>query len=328
MDMLALVAALSVMVTIILVMLALYWSSTSNHAVSARARLEAVVGGAPAIDGGPVGAPLREKRFSSLPGLSSLLSGREWARDVEQELERADVNLRVGEYATIRLAAAFLFLMVPIVIIGASAPGLIVGLVAALVGYMLPRIYVSHRRKARLEKLNGQLEETLTLVSNSLKAGFGLLQSLEQASQQMEHPISTEFRRLLHDINVGSTTEQALVDLSQRVGSYDLDIVITAILIQRTAGGNLAEILDTVAHTMRERSRIKGEIRVMTSQQRMTGYILGGLPLAVSAILFLVARDYMTPLFTTAPGLAMLAGAGIWELMGVFLMRRILAIEV
>ncbi len=328
MDMLALVAALSVMVTIILVMLAIYWSSTSNSGVTARARLEAVVGGAPAMNSGPIGAPLREKRFSSLPGLSALLSGREWARDVEQELERADVNLRVGEYVTIRLVAAFLFLMVPIVMIGASTPGIIVGLIAALVGYILPKLYVARRSKARLEKLNGQLEETLTLVSNSLKAGFGLLQSLEQASQQMEHPIATEFRRLLHDINVGSTTEQALVELSQRVGSYDLDIVITAILIQRTAGGNLAEILDTVSHTMRERSRIKGEIRVMTSQQRMTGYILGGLPLAVAAILFLVARDYMTPLFTTAPGLAMLAGAGLWELMGVFLMRKILAIEV
>jgi tight adherence protein B len=327
MNVLAVVAALSVMVTVILIMLAVYWGSMSTRAV-ARARLGTVLGDARAVDPGLVGAPLREARFSSLPGLASLLSGREWARDVARELDKADVNLRVGEYVTLRFAAAFLLLAAALVVIGTDTFGIVAGLVLALVGYMLPRFYVARRKGARLEKLNGQLEETLTLVSNSMKAGFGLLQSLGLAAQQMEHPISTELGRLLHDINVGSTTEAALVDLSQRVGSYDLDIIVTAILIQRTAGGNLAEILDTVTHTMRERVRIRGEIRVMTSQQRMTGYVLGALPLLVAGILVLIARDYMTPLVTTTPGLAMLVIAGIWELMGVFLMRRILAIEV
>jgi tight adherence protein B len=133
---------------------------------------------------------------------------------------------------------------------------------------------------------------------------------------------------MLHDINVGSSTEEALVALSQRAGSYDLDIVVTAILIQRTVGGNLAEILETVAHTMRERSRIRGQVRAMTSQQRMTGYILGALPVGIMGILLLVSHDYMTPLFTTVPGQVLLVGAGIMELIGVLVIRRILAIEV
>jgi tight adherence protein B len=119
-----------------------------------------------------------------------------------------------------------------------------------------------------------------------------------------------------------------LAALSQRASSYDFDIVITAILIQRTVGGNLAEILETVAHTMRERARIRGQVKAMTSQQRMTGYVLGALPLAIMGILLLVSRDYMMPLLTTVPGQVMLVGAGVMELIGVLVIRRILAIEV
>lgn len=327
MNVLAVAAALSVMVTVVLVLMALYWSSMSSRTV-ARTRLDTVLRGSSAVDDGLVSAPLRQEEFSALPGVGTLLAGKEWARNVAEELDRADVNLRVGEYVTIRLALAFFFMAVAVVLMGTDAVGIAAGAVVAVVGYMLPRLWVARRKRAKLDKLNGQLEETLTLVSNSLKAGFGLLQSLELAAQQMEHPISTEFRRLLHDINVGSTTEQALVDLSSRVGSYDLDIVVTAILIQRTVGGNLAEVLDTVGHTMRERARIKGEIQTMTAQQRMTGYILGALPLAIAGILFLVARDYMTPLITTVPGLVILVLAGVWELMGILLMRKILSIEV
>src|SRR3990170_4033857 len=227
MNVLAVAAALSVMVTVVLVLMALYWSSMSSRTM-ARARLDTVLGGSSGVDEGLVRAPLREEDFSSLPGLGALLAGKEWARDVAEELDRADVNLRVGEYVTIRLALAFFFMAVAVVLLGTDAVGIAAGAILAVVGYMLPRFWVARRKRAKLEKLSGQLEETLTLVANSLKAGFGLLQSLELAAQQMEHPISTELRRLLHDINVGSTTEQALVDLSTRVGSYDLDIVVTA----------------------------------------------------------------------------------------------------
>jgi tight adherence protein B len=234
----------------------------------------------------------------------------------------------VGEYVAARFALALLLFGVGLLGMGASLVGILAGLVLALIGYMLPRFFVSRRRRNRLEKLNGQLEETLTLVANSMRAGFGLLQSLELAANQMSHPISTELRRLLHDINVGATTEQALVDLNERVGSYDLDLVVTAILIQRTVGGNLSEILDTVAHTMRERSRIKGDVQTMTGQQQMTGYVLVGLPVAIAGILMLIAPDYMGTMFSTTAGLVMLVLAGVWELIGILLMRRILAIDI
>jgi tight adherence protein B len=327
MDALALIAALSIMATVILAMFAFYSSSVSPRAV-AQARLGSAVGGSSVIDEGLSHAPLREDQFGFLPVLTSLFAGKEWARHVAQELDQADVNLRVGEYVAARFVLALLLFVSGLMGIGIGLFGLLVGLVLAFIGYMLPRFFVSRRRRKRLEKLDGQLEETLTLVANSMKAGFGLLQSLELAANQMSHPISTELRRLLHDINVGATTEQSLVDLTERVGSYDLDLVVTAILIQRTVGGSLSEILDTVAHTMRERARIRGDIQSMTGQQRMTGYVLVGLPIGIAGILMLIASDYMTPMFSTPAGLVMLVAAGIWELIGIMLMRRILAIDI
>jgi tight adherence protein B len=193
---------------------------------------------------------------------------------------------------------------------------------------MLPGFYIGFARNRRLKKLEVQLIEMLSLVSNSLKAGFGLLQSIELASRQMEHPISTELRRTLYDINVGSSTEAALQSLAKRTGSKDFDIVITAMLIQQSTGGNLAEILENVAHTMRERVRIRGEIATLTSQQMLTGYIIGGLPIAMGVAFTFINPSYITPLFTTNAGHVLLMGAVVLEFFGVMLIRKILAIEV
>jgi tight adherence protein B len=244
------------------------------------------------------------------------------------DLDQADLHLRVGEYVALRIGMALLFFAIAVVLIPSRPLAIAVGIALGAVGFLAVAFWVRYRKQKRLNKLESQLEEALNLTANSLKAGFGLLQSLELAAQQLKHPISTELRRTLHDINVGSSTEDALLALGERGSSYDLDIVITAILIQRTVGGNLAEILGTVAQTMRERALIRGHIRAVTSQQRMTGYILGALPLVIMGLLSLIANEYMTPLFTTVPGMVLLIGAGVMELMGLLIIRRILAIEV
>jgi tight adherence protein B len=154
------------------------------------------------------------------------------------------------------------------------------------------------------------------------------MQSFELASKQLEHPISTEVRRTLHDTNVGASVETALQGLAKRSGSRDFDIVITAMLVQQATGGNLSEILDNVAHTMRERVRIRGEISTLTAQQMLTGFIIGGLPLVMAGAFSVISPDYMTPLIETTAGNVMLVGSGMLELFGVFLIKRILAIEV
>jgi tight adherence protein B len=327
MDPLALAAAFAVLVTIVVGVMALGSAATSTASDRARQRLQNL-SGTSVLELPTVGSALREKESSGFLGLGQLFFGREWAAKTALSLDQADLRLRVGEYMALRVSMALLFFAFPFVLIPSRSVAVVIGMALGVVGFLAPAFFVRYRRKKRLDKLESQVEEALTLAANSLKGGFGLLQSLELAAQQLQHPISTELRRTLHDINVGSSTEDALLAFSERASSYDLDIVITAILIQRSVGGNLAEILDTVAHTMRERARIRGHVKAVTSQQRMTGYILGGLPIAVMGILFLVANEYMTPLFTTLAGQVMLAGAGMMEFIGILLIKRILAIEV
>ncbi len=327
MDPLVGAAVVSVLVAVFLGVMAIYQTGLFSGGRIARERLQSLVAGS-ASEGSTLVAPLREESLSALPALRSLLTGKEWTDKVALDLDRADLRLRVGEYVAIRVILAMFLAVMAVVLVSALPAALLLAVVLAVIGYKLPAFWVERRKKRRVQKLESQLEEALTMTSNSLKAGFGLLQSLELAADQLKHPISTELRRTIRDINVGSSTEDALLALNERASSYDLDIVITAVLIQRSVGGNLAEILENVAHTMRERARIRGEIRALTSQQRLTGYILGGMPVAVIGILFLISRDYMTPLFTTLAGQAMLGGAAILEAIGVLLIRRILAIDV
>jgi len=327
MDPLALGAAFAVLAATVLGVAGLGLAATSTAGNRARQRLQNLFGTS-GLEVPGVGSALREKGSSEFLGLGQLFLGREWAAQAALDLDRADLRLKVGEYVALRVAMAPLFFAVAFIVIPSRPVAMVVGMALGIVGFFAPAFFVRYRKRKRLNKLDSQLDEALTMAANSLKAGFGLLQSLELAAQQMEHPIATELRRTLHDINIGSSTEDALLALSERTSSYDLDIVITAILIQRSVGGNLAEILDTVAHTMRERARIRGHIRAVTSQQRSTGYILGFLPIAVAGLLFLVTNDYMTPLFTTLPGQVLLVGAGIMEFLGILLIQRILAIDV
>ncbi|GAG21124.1 unnamed protein product, partial [marine sediment metagenome] len=173
-----------------------------------------------------------------------------------------------------------------------------------------------------------QLEEMLNLVSNSLKSGYGLMQSFEYASRQLGPPLADELKRMLQEANLGAGAEAAIEALAERIASPDMEMVVTAITIQKSVGGNLAQTLDNVAYTMRERDRIRGEIRTLTSQQRMTGIIIGGLPIFVGGIMFAINPDYMLPLFTDSMGKILLLIAVGMEALGIVLIRSLLSFEV
>jgi tight adherence protein B len=331
MDVIALVAAFSVMITVMILFVAFYVTTIGGGDRRVRRRLDQVVNRGP-IPGMGLASALRRTELSGFPILGTLLSGKEWADNVSHDLERAGLRLRVGEYLTLRLTIALALFAVAIFVTNRSPIGMLVGIGAAVVGYFLPRIYMSRRIGSRLTKFDDQLVEALSMIANSLRSGFGLLQSMDLAADQLDPPLATEFKSTITDINVGASFEEALIAFNERMGSKDLDIVITAILIQRTVGGNLAEVLDTVAHTMRERARIKGEIRTLTASQRMSGYVVGGLPVVIIGILTIVGTlmgdNYMETLFTTNAGRVALVAAGILEGMGIMIIRRILAIEV
>jgi tight adherence protein B len=330
MDPIALVAALAVMGAIVTGFLALYEATGRPRGILER-RLGNILG-----DGRPNGMEavaadyegLRPGRLGKTPILSSLLQGLDWTSKVGDDLEKADLRLTVSEFVGLRIVLAAIAVMIAFIMVSKPPFAYLAALAAGTAAFMIPAFYVGYAKKKRLKKLEEQLIEALVLISNSLKAGFGLMQSFELASKQLEHPISTEIRRTLYDINVGAQTDVALQNLAKRSGSRDFDIVITAMLVQQSTGGNLSEILDNVNHTMRERIRIKGEIATLTSQQMLTGYIIGGMPIAMVGLFTMISPGYMHPLFTTNIGYLMMIGAGVLEFFGVMLIKKILTIEV
>jgi tight adherence protein B len=322
MDPIAAVAALSVMSTVVVAMYAI-WGSAIGSGGSLRGRLEGLMSGTSVVEVGP--GALKKAGDGRSP-LSGLLSG-DLSEKLELQLERADLSISPSEFIVLRFGLGLVAFAAPIVFLHGML-GYVVAALGAVVGYNLPKLYLTRRRNNRVAKLNAQLPEALTIVSNSLKAGFGLLQALNGAADQLEHPISTELARTIHEMNIGSSAEEALLGLSERSGSYDLDIVVTAILVQRTVGGNLGEILDTVAETMRERIRIRGEIQTLTAQQKLTGLVIGCLPFGVGILFEVMSPEYISPLFTTLVGKGMLGVGLVLEIVGLLIIQRILNIEV
>jgi tight adherence protein B len=323
MDLLAAVTALSIMVTVVLALFAFYGASVPARAVSRR--LEGLMAGTSVVESVGAAAALRENKQGK--GLFSGLSQGDLGEKLAIQLERADLNISPGEFITARLVLAAIGAVAPIFLVG-GLTGFVVAIPGAAIGYLIPKFYLNNKRKSRVAKLNAQLPEALMIISNALKAGFGLLQALSNASDNLSHPISTELGRTIHEMNIGSSAEEAMLALSERAGSYDLDIVVTAILVQRTVGGNLGEILDTVAETMRERIRIRGEIQTLTAQQKLTGMVIGALPIGVGILFQLMSPGYISPLFFTVLGKVMLGVAVVLEVIGIMIIQRILNIEV
>jgi tight adherence protein B len=251
-----------------------------------------------------------------------------WGEKVSRELARADLKLKAGEYIFV------------VVLIGLAAGALcwfflgrniLVGIIGLLIGMMLPRFYVRRQQSQRLTRFNDQLADMLNLMVNGLRAGYSTMQAMEAVSRELPAPISDEFRRVVQEMQLGIPMERALENLLRRIPSEDLDLVVAAMNVQREVGGNLAEILDTISHTIRERVRIKGEIRVLTSQVMYSGRFLSMMPLFIFGALWVLNRPYMMQFFnpeTRIVGIVALVIAGVMILAGYFVMRKISNIEV
>ena len=243
---------------------------------------------------------------------------------IELQLQKGDIPLRGYEF--IFLTAALIFAGVFLVFIWNC--NLISMIVAGLLGLIGPLVYLRLKQKQKLTKFNNQIGDALVMVSNSLKAGYGFLQAIEMVAKEMSPPIKTEFARTIQEINLGITTEEALIHLTERIPSPDLDLVVTAMLIQRQIGGNLSEILDNISQTIRERITIKSEVKALTAQGRLSGLIIGILPAGIGAFLLLVNPDYLMKLFTDPRGKMMLVYAVVAEMIAVLIIRKIITIKV
>ncbi len=242
----------------------------------------------------------------------------------QKELTEAGVYMRGEEFAFVAGASGVLGLA----IFYLMTQSLLLGAIGLYVGAVTPIVLLRRHRRQRIEKIAAQLPEAVTTISNSLKAGFSFLQALDLSSKEMAAPIATEFTRVMKEINVGLTTEQALQALTARVPNEDIDMMVTAVLIQRETGGNLAEILDNISETIRERIRIKGEIRTLTAQGRLSGIVIGFLPVAISAIISIINPEYMMTLFSNPIGILLILAAIVSEGIGIMVIRKIVDIKV
>jgi tight adherence protein B len=245
---------------------------------------------------------------------------------ISRELARADLKFKVAEY--------FALIFISTVLTGFVAwllqPNIISAIIGAVIGLFIPRFYVKRQQTVRLNKFSDQLGDMLNLMVNGLRAGYSTMQAMEAVSRELPTPISDEFHRVVQEIQIGIPMEKALDNLLRRIPSDDLDFVITAINVQREVGGNLSEILDTISFTIRERVRIKGEIRVMTAQVRTSAIVLAMIPVFLTMALWFISPEYIGSFFDRGPLCGWLAVVTVIGMIvsGYFVMMRIADIEV
>jgi tight adherence protein B len=270
----------------------------------------------------------KEKKTSALTErIEGMLQNRGFASKWRTNLARADLKLTVTEFLALHVIAAFGLALVAFMVL---FPGnMVMTIVAGGVGLFLPRIYVNYKQGKRFHAFEGQLPDILGLWVNSLRSGYSVMQALEAISREAPDPAAMELRRVVQEVQLGIPMEESLAHLLGRMPSDDLDLVITAVNIQREVGGNLAEILEIIGHTIRERIKLKGEIRVLTSQGRITGYLISGLPILLAVFLAVINPDYVGKLFSNRLcGWPLLAIGLIMIGMGTAVIQKIVDIEI
>lgn len=232
---------------------------------------------------------------AALKALDNILSERTFGKKWRRQLSRADLKLTVAEFFALHFISMTGFFAGAYFVLFRG--DLIFSVIAAFIGFFAPRIFVARKISQRLIQFEQQLPDTLGLWVNALRSGYSVLQAMEAISRDAPEPTKTEFKRVVQEVQLGIDMDDALAHLLERVESDDLDLVITAVNIQREVGGNLSEILEVIGGTIRERIKLKGEIRVLTSQGRITGLIISFLPIGLAFFLNGINPGYMGQMF-------------------------------
>ncbi len=294
-------------------------------------RMERYVGGAVAatvVDDSPI-----RKQDTVGDRMDKAIGERGFTQGIKSKIAKADVKLRVSEYILIRIGAgvgigAFLYF-----ILGLNE---VFSVIAAFGSSLIPSFYLKIAAGRRLTAFDNQLSDTLNLWVNALRSGYSVLQAMEAIATELPAPVSVEFERVVQEVRLGLSVSQALGNMLRRVPSEDLDLVVVAVNIQREVGGNLAEVLDTISFTIRERVRIKGEIKTLTAQGRMSGIIISLLPIGLAFALLGINPNYMSELWVNAEpmilnipcGWIAIASGLILMAIGIYIIMRIVDIEV
>ena len=242
---------------------------------------------------------------------------------LSEDLARAGLNVTAPEYLLIRIGAVALGALVGLFRFGFGVGPVILG----AVGFVIPPLVIAFLQRRRQQQFNDQLASMLQLLSNSLKTGYAIDRALETVAAKSQPPVSTEFERVATEITLGTSVEDALSALLLRINSPDLEFIVTAILLHIRVGGNLAEVLDNISDTLRDRLQTKRDMSVLTAQSRASASIITGLPILLALGLYVFVPGYYAPMTSTWIGYAMLAFAGFMVLIGNLLIQRMTALE-
>ena len=270
---------------------------------------------------------LKGKKTSPLKLISKLVpsvfSNNKRAKKIEKELIRADIPITYEELLIIKLLFSTI-----LAFLGYSLTrDIFIMLLVFFVIWNMPGLIINMKKKERLKLFNEQINEGIVLISNSLKAGYSFLQALTVVVDELKEPFSKEFGKLLKEMTLGISTEEAFKGMLDRVESEDLKLLVNAILIQKDIGGNLAEILDNISETIRERQKIKNEVKTLTAQGRLSGIIITLMPVILGLMIYMFNKEYIMLLFTTTIGLVMLGMAFVSQVIGIFMIRKIVDVE-
>lgn len=263
-----------------------------------------------------------------LANMGTILTPKGMATKIADQLAKADIPLKANEFVAIQFLAVMTAMMIGTMIL----KNLGLAIVLAIIAYIAPLMWVNIARAQRKQAFNNQILDTLIMIANGLKAGYSFLQALEMVSRESVPPMSKELKRVLKENSLGMNLEDTLIALNNRVESEDWDLVTTVVLIQRQVGGNLAEVLEKIGKTIRERMRIKGDIVTKTAQAKVSGMLVAALPFGLGFMIYVLNPGFMSKLFTFRMGWYrgwMLVVAGLlWECIGILIIKKIVDIEV
>lgn len=256
--------------------------------------------------------------------VNTFVNRQSFADRLRDDLQRADLKLTPGEFLFLRLGAVMIACLIAFILF----QNFLIAFGAGVLGFFAVGFWLGHRKKARERRFNELLGDAVIMMSSGLRAGYSMMQALKTVSREMSAPINDEFHRVTMEVGVGISVEDALNHLVKRVKSVDLELMTIAMNVQREVGGNLAEILDTIAATIRERQELRGEVKTLTAQGRISAYIICALPVFLAVAMYFMNRAYVSVLWTTPAGYFMLAVAVTMMVIGFFVTRKVASVEV
>jgi tight adherence protein B len=267
---------------------------------------------------------LKNEVLSEVPLLNRLLSKVNFAAVMDQRLRQADMKMPVGTFLLISLVLFFVGVVAGRILHWPFILAIFLGIVL----FAVPNVVVDIKRRRRLKRFMNYFPETLEMFARSLRAGHSFTGAIQLVAQEMPDPIAPEFSKVFEEQNLGIPLRQALIGMTDRVDILDVKFFVTAILIQRETGGNLAEIIDKIAYVIRERFRVQGQLKIFTAQARLSGGILSLLPIGVACLIGVLNPEYLKPLFLEKAGRIMIAVAVILQILGMLAIRKIIRIKI